>query len=648
MVETRARRPHRRDEDDDIFLADGSPPSVRPGASISRAPFVRCQMNVPDKAADMPAHPRTASEPRFVKLRTAFAEARGLLAFSAFVLACLWSGIGLQIHREQEQAMQAARINLANLARAFAEHTAKSIEGADQAIRFIRNEYLGHPQDLDVAGYLRDKQIIGDDYHLISVIGSDGMVSFSSRPFERVDLSDREHFKVHAQGSVDSLFVSKPVRGRVSHKLSIQLTRRVDRPDGRFGGVVVLSLSPEYLTTFYRDVNLGPQGAITLVGFDGVVRARASRDGTEGAQSVAGSPLFQQALQQRRGTAVATSSIDHVQRVWAYRTLDDYKLIVMTGMGMDDLLADAVRNERAYLVVGALLSFIILGFTGGLVRKRMHQLALVRALEVSNEMANAANAMKSRLLASVSHELRTPLNGMLGYAELVRDFSVDDDTRQYGQIIHQSAEHLLGLVNTILDLAKIESGRMVARPAHIPVASLLEEVRLLSAGHAQSKCLELQVRLSPDTPASITSDRMRVLQILNNLVNNAIKFSSAGAVTISTHVDGAFLVIEVVDQGRGMTTRQVEAAFDRFQPEGVDSVHDGQGAGLGLPLSKDLAELLGGSIDILSQPGVGTCVVVRLPIDWPSSTREPKPCMNHEPPSSSMTTPSTASSCPSS
>lgn len=538
----------------------------------------------------------------------------GLLAFAGFVLACLWTAIALQIGHERAQAMQAAEVNLTNLARAFAEHTSKSLEGADQAIRFVRDEYLDHPHDLDIAGYLRDKQIIGADYHLLSVIGADGMVAYSSRPFERVDLSDREHFRVHALGHDDTLFVSKPVRGRVSHKLSIQLTRRVDLSGGRFGGVVVVSLSPEYLTSFYGDVNLGQGGAITLVGYDGVVRARASHAGTAGAQDVSASPLFREALRRKTGTIVAPSSIDHVSRVWAFRALDDYKLVVMAGMDTDELLAEVSENQRTYLVVGALLSLIILGFTLGLVRRGMQQSALMRALEKSNAKANAANEMKSKFLASVSHELRTPLNGMLGYAELVRDVAGDEETRQYGHIIHQSAEHLLGLVNTILDLAKIESGRMQVKPAPVPVAPLIEDVRLFSAAHAQSRGLRLQAVMSPDTPFAITSDRMRLVQILNNLVNNAIKFSSDGTVTISSRLDGTQLVLEVEDSGRGMTEAQLATAFERFQSDGVEAVQEGQGAGLGLPLSRELAELLGGAIAITSTPGSGTRVTVRLPL----------------------------------
>jgi len=542
------------------------------------------------------------------------AGSRALMAFSGFVLVCLWAAIALQIHNERRQALEAAEVNLTNLTRAFAEHTAKSIEGADQALRFIRNEYLDHPHDLDIAGYLKDKQIIGEDYHQLSVIAPDGMVSFSSLPFSRVDLSDREHFRVHAAGREDTLFVSKPVSGRVSHKLSIQLTRRVDLPDGRFGGVVVVSLSPEYLTTFYGDVDLGAHGAITLVGYDGIVRARASHDGTNGAQDVSRSPLFQHTLQAKNGTTVATSAIDGVERVWSFRALDDYKLVVLTGMGADDLMADVDRNRRTYLVVGALLSLIIAGFAAGLVRREAQQHDLLHALEESNAKANAANKMKSSFLASVSHELRTPLNGILGYAELVRDDAMDEDTRQYGQIILQSAEHLVGLVNTILDLAKIESGRMVMRPSIIELASLLEEVRQCSAGHAQSRGLRLETRMESEVPAQLSSDRMRLVQILNNLVNNAIKFTDTGEVVLSARREGERLALVVADTGRGMTPARLASAFDRFHRDGVDTVHEGQGAGLGLPLCKELAELLGGSIAIASTAGVGTRVTVTLPI----------------------------------
>jgi two-component system sensor histidine kinase BarA len=537
-----------------------------------------------------------------------------LLAFACFVLACLWGAIVLQIHAERAQALQAAEVNLANLTRAFAEHTAKCIEGADQAIRFIRNEYLAHPRDLDIAGYLQDKQIIGEDYHQLAVIGADGMVSYSSLPFARVDLSDREHFRVHAKGHDDVLFVSKPVRGRVSHKLSIQLTRRVDRPDRGFGGVVVVSLSPEYLTSFYRDVDLGAHGAITLIGYDGVVRARASPGGTDGAQDVSRSALFQHILREKHGTVVAPSSIDGLQRVWAFRALEDDKLIVVTGMGVDDLMADVERNRRIYLVVGALLTLIIAGFAVGLARRESLQRDLMGALARSNLQANAASEMKSRFLASVSHELRTPLNGILGYSELVRDDAGDRDSRQYGQIIHQSAQHLLELVNTVLDLAKIESGRMVANPSEFELGALLDEVRQCSAGHAQSRGLALRTLVDAGVPARVASDRMRLLQILNNLVNNALKFSDAGEVTLSARRVGARLVLEVADSGRGMSEQRLATVFDRFHPEGIDGAYEGQGAGLGLPLCRELVELLGGTIAIDSRVGAGTRVAVTLPL----------------------------------
>jgi signal transduction histidine kinase len=173
---------------------------------------------------------------------------------------------------------------------------------------------------------------------------------------------------------------------------------------------------------------------------------------------------------------------------------------------------------------------------------------------------------------------------------------------------------LVGLVNTILDLAKIESGRMVMRPSIIELASLLEEVRQCSAGHAQSRGLRLETRMESEVPAQLSSDRMRLVQILNNLVNNAIKFTDTGEVVLSARREGERLALVVADTGRGMTPARLASAFDRFHRDGVDTVHEGQGAGLGLPLCKELAELLGGSIAIASTAGVGTRVTVTLPI----------------------------------
>lgn len=547
-----------------------------------------------------------------------------LLLFSAFLLTALWVAIAYQIRREASEAVRNAEVNLTNLTRAFSEHSSKTIEAADQALRFVRSEYADHGSSLNISEYLKQQAIVDSAFHLISIIGADGFVANSSQPFQRVDLRDREHFRVHAQGTEDRLFISKPVLGRVSQKWSIQMTRRLYAPGGGFDGVVVLSLSPEYLTRFYGDVDLGRHGAITLVGYDGVVRARATRDNVEGAQNLSASPLFRYAMQHKSGTLVATSGIDHVERVWAFRALDEHGVLVFTGMGTDDVLAESLKRRLSYLTGAALMTVVIVGFAGGLVRRARQQQQLLAQLELSNRQAQAANQMKSRFLASVSHELRTPLNGILGYAELIQDTAPDPESRDFGQIIHQSAKHLHSLVNTILDLAKIESGRMRLNLAPLNVAALLAEIRAFSAVHAQARGLELTLEVQAACLETITTDATRLTQVLHNLIGNAIKFTDTGSVSITARAEDGGVAIDVGDTGGGIPDVVLASVFTRFHATTTDFVHPAQGAGLGLPLAHELVELLGGSMSIKTSP-LGTTVTVRLPASGPPVRIEVEP-----------------------
>lgn len=556
---------------------------------------------------------------------TAIRHSLMLIAFSVFLLIALWVAVVYQIRRESVDAIRNAQVDLTNLTRAFTEHTSKTLMGADQAIRFVRSEYADHGKNLDIATYLTQKAIVDSTFHLVSIIGPDGFVTNSSQPFQRIDLRDREHFRVHAQGSQDRLFISKPVLGRVSGKWSIQLTRRITAPDGSFGGVVVLSLSPEYLTRFYSDVDLGKQGAITLVGFDGVIRARATHESVQTAQNMSDSPLFQESLKLKAGTVRATSRIDHIERIWAFRTLDEYGLMVFTGMGTAEVMAEGLKRRQSYLISAALITLVVIGFVASLVRREQMQQALMGQLEASNQQANQANQMKTKFLASVSHELRTPLNGILGYAELLQDGSSEEETREFGQIIHQSAKHLHSLVNTVLDLAKIESGRMTLNLTRVKLHTILSEAHALNAMHAQARGLELRLEMQPDCPPEIITDSTRLTQILNNLIHNAIKFTDVGRVTIAAQATPAELVIVVSDTGSGIPPALRDGIFTHFHATSTTFIHPAQGAGLGLPLARELVALLGGSIAIDSEMASGTRITVRLPVAGPPTHTEKAP-----------------------
>ncbi|MBL0284077.1 MAG: hypothetical protein IPQ01_09360 [Zoogloea sp.] len=154
-----------------------------------------------------------------------------------------------------------------NLARAFEEHTIRTIKSVDQALLFLKFQYERYGDKVNIAEYVREGMIISSIFNQLGVIDEHGIHVLSNLPnHKRVDLSDREHFRVYTEKDTNTLFISKPILGRASGKWSIQMTRRINKPDGSFGGVVVISVDPFYFSDFYSGVDLGVGGVVSLIG----------------------------------------------------------------------------------------------------------------------------------------------------------------------------------------------------------------------------------------------------------------------------------------------------------------------------------------------------------------------------------------------
>ena len=182
------------------------------------------------------------------------------------------------LERERADIVQAKEAEAANLARAFEENIRQTIRRLDQALVHLRDEFASHPDAFLAKAGNWQKTLYADLAFQVTAVDADGKLLFSNLApaKERVDLSDREHIRVHQRSAEDRLFISEPVLGRVSRRWSIQFTRRIVAPDGSFGGVMVLSVFPDDLTRFYGPSELGQEGSVMLVGMDRVVRARAS------------------------------------------------------------------------------------------------------------------------------------------------------------------------------------------------------------------------------------------------------------------------------------------------------------------------------------------------------------------------------------
>jgi signal transduction histidine kinase len=279
-----------------------------------------------------------------------------------------------------------------------------------------------------------------------------------------------------------------------------------------------------------------------------------------------------------------------------------------TIIGLGNLAAQAataINNSRSY---------------AALERERQHLEEKVTErtaeLERATRVAEAANQAKSDFLANMSHELRTPLNAVIGFSEVLRSAmfgEVNEKQAEYLSDILDAGKHLLSLINDILDLSKVEAGRMELELREISMPDALEHSLMLVRERAASHGVALRLDVSPEV-GTVVADERKLRQILANLLSNAVKFTEPGGeVTLVATRDGDRLEITVSDTGVGIEASELPLVFEEFRQVGSHPGRVQEGTGLGLALTRSFVELHGGRVTATSEPGVGSVFTVRLP-----------------------------------
>ncbi|MBP1764305.1 MAG: protein,PAS protein,PAS protein [Firmicutes bacterium] len=306
----------------------------------------------------------TASADRFWQKQRTFAwSIAAILFFGILLLGIIWIDASQKIQAEREAEFDDAVSEMTGVSLAFEEYTVSAIQRADQLLLLMKSQYEKEGRKTDILQLIKTVGLDKEPLVLLSIADENGdLIMSNQEPFRFSNIQDREHFQIHQEESSQELFISDPVLGRSSGQLSMQLTRRINKPDGTFGGIAVASLSPVYFTDFHKRIDFGNDGMIALVKTNGVIESWEPKETAVigGNLKEIDKDLFGKIVKKETGTYFETINVDGVKRIYNYRMLHDYPLGVLAGKSENNVFMNFAAMQRKHVWDAILMTVIVL------------------------------------------------------------------------------------------------------------------------------------------------------------------------------------------------------------------------------------------------------------------------------------------------
>ncbi|MEQ1517301.1 MAG: ATP-binding protein [Usitatibacteraceae bacterium] len=561
----------------------------------------------------------------------------GCLLIAVIAIASI---VSMQVLRAGE--IDVWRKQMGNTSLVLAEHVSQTTSSAyialDSIAERVKSSGITDAAELrtkmatrEVFEMMKDKTEPLPQVDVATVVAENGDVINFTRAFPppKINLADRDYFQEHKKNPAAGNFISNPVRNKGNGKWVFYISRRLNDAEGKFMGLVILGISVEGYTNFYERIgmNLGEDASISLYRRDFTLLTRwPTIDKLVGKTNTKGS-TYDIIEKDKKGADVVlfagprfNDPETSISRMGAARLVDRYPLIVSLTISESFYLANWFKSVRVIAILTCVsIVIVILGMVFLVRVFRQREVSMEIALELKRK-AEAANEAKSNFLATMSHEIRTPMNAVLGMSELLKTTKLDAEQTGYIELVVQSGEALLAVIDDVLDFSKIEAGRMDLEEVAFDPCDLVTHVAAIYAESARGKGLSLRVVVDPVLPITLLGDPSRLRQVLANFLSNAIKFTESGGVLLSVNVrneageNPCHLRFAVEDTGIGIKQETLAQLFQPFtQADGTITRRYG-GTGLGLAICRKIAQLMNGTVQVSSEPGEGSIFSLDVPL----------------------------------
>lgn len=544
-----------------------------------------------------------------------------LIAAVALVLSALvWAFFLSHIQEERDESLRAQARHNANLAAIFAEQAMATVEDVDGLLLDMRRAWHDKGRALRLEDLPTSMNLTARALVYRAILNEDGTIAVGLPLPETAKLVDREYFMAQQQaGDADNIVVGTAVVGWTSGRQTVHISRRITKPGGGFGGVAVVGLDPTIFTELYQKVDMGDNGLVAFVGFDGKLRARRLRSAISFGSDASGNTHLQKILAERdarpSGSVLVQSEVDGVARLVSFQVIPALSMVVIVGTSSDEALAAAGQRAQHYtrIATGATVLFLMLAaaLSAFLIRQRKHtsqieslNLGLEQRIEARTRDLQEANQRLEAFSYSVSHDLRGPLTTIDGFSGLLqrrKALQADESSLALVGRIRSGVAQMSQLVDGLLSLATISRGKVVREPVSLTLLA-----NTLIKQHAQADT-EREVEVVVHDNMVVQADSRLMNSVLGNLIGNAWKFSAntpAPRIEVGSQIgEGGETVFFVRDNGAGFDMAAAGKLFQVF--ERLHASSQFEGTGIGLATVKQIIAMHGGRVWAESAPGAG-------------------------------------------